>query len=252
MKKTYSNNRKVLFFLGVFAVCLSFFNTSCGLDVLDAVLDDPFSTDTIPNESSDYDSMTFKFSTSKLDNANDFGKAYVYYKIYNSVSTKDSEKSNIDSITSDSSRRHNAYSTLINSYSYQSLHYVKTSGGQDQEFLLDNKAQDVTIRLTNYGTEAFSANITVDGNTAGIPVRLNGKSFDFGRTGDNDEKPVKVPSAEENTSDVKRLLDDPSIDVFYVVLYGIFYMPSDSFDKTIYSPVHYLGEVKIDASKEFN
>ena len=254
MKKAYSGNRKSLFFLGLFAMCLLFLTVSCGLDVVDAVLDDPFYLEAAPpNETSSFDLRTFTFSTSKLDNANEFGKGYIYYKIYNRNSIKESEKSNLETITADSSRRHNAYTTLLNSYSYQPLHYEKTLGGQLEEFSLDNKSQTVSIRLTNYGTDAYSAKITIDNTTVGIPMRINGKTFDFGGKGDYDEKPQKVPSAEESTSDVKRFSDTPDNgNYFYVVLYGIFYMPSESFDKTFYSPVHYLGEVKIDASTEMN
>lgn len=252
MKKAYSDKRKSLFFLGLFAVCLSFFNLSCGLDVVDAVLDDPFYTEQIPEESYGFELRTFSFSTVKLDNANEFGKGYIYYKIYNKSSVKNSERDNIETMTADSSRRHNAYTTLINTYCYQPLHYVKELGGQALEFSLDNKAQSVSIRLTNYGTDAYSARIVVDNSVVGIPMRFNGKTFDFGRNGDYDEKPVQVPSAEENTSDVKRFSDKPDSESFYVVLYGVFYMPSDSFEKTFYSPVHYLGEVKIDSTSEMN
>lgn len=251
MKKAYNSRRKYFVFLGLLYICLFFINVSCGLDVLDAVLEDPFVTnESLPNESSAFDSRTFRFTTTKLDNANDFGKCYVYYKIYNS-SRKESEKNQLDSIAADSSRKHNSYSTLINSYSYQPLHFITLNGGQEEELSFENQSQNVSIRLTNYGTDAYSARVIVDDVVIGTPVRYNGKSFDFGRTGDNDEKPVKLPTAEENNSDVKSLTEGDT-NTFYVVMYGIFQMPSDSFDKIIYSPIHYLGEVKIDAGAENN
>ena len=252
MKKTYNSKRKYLIFLGLLSICLFFVNTSCGLDVLDAVLEDPFVTIEVPNESSLFDSRTFKFATTKLDNANDFGKCYVYYKIYNVSSIKESEKSNLDNIAADSSRKHNAYSTLMNTYSYQPLHYIAQSGGQEEELSFENQSQTVSIRLTNYETDAYSARIIVDDVVVGKPVRYNGKTFDFGRSGENDEKPEKLPTAEENNSDIKRLSDESGINTFYVVMYGIFQMPSDSFDKIIYSPIHYLGEVKINAAEANN
>ena len=254
MKKAYNSKRKFCFFPVLLCICLSFFNLSCGLDVVDAVLEDPFVTSgDLPAETSNFELMTFNFSTLKLDNANDFGKGYVYYKIYNNRGTKESEKGNLDSITSDSARRNNAYTSLINNYSYQPLHFVKTKGDQLEEFSFDNKAQTISIRLTNYGTDEFSAKIVLDGTTIGIPMRFNDKTFDFGRDGDFDEKPVKVSSAEESTSDVRKFSDNPdNPNILYVVLYGIFYMPNESFEKTIYSPVHYLGEVTINASVENN
>ena len=249
MKKAYSDRRKSLFFLVLFAVCLSFFNAGCGLDVLEAVLEDPFTTELVPNESSAYDSKTFKFYMSELDNANAFGKGYVYYKIYDTPSRKTSETNALDNMAADSSRKLNAYTTLINSYSYKPLRYVTSLGGQPEEFTIDNESQTVSIRLTNYGIDAYAARITVDDKTVGIPLRHNGKTFDFGRSGDYDEKPAKVSNAEESSSDVKGLSQPADNNIFYVVLYGIFYMPTETFDKTIYSPIHYLGEVKIDAGE---
>ncbi|MBO4640941.1 MAG: hypothetical protein J5710_14415 [Treponema sp.] len=259
MKKAYSGKRKSLFFLGLFAMCLFFFNISCGLDVLDAVLDDPFTTNESPSfvneEEQPPENMYFRFSTSVLTNANDFAKGYIYYKIYNSAKTKDSEKSTIESVVSDSSRRHDSYTTLINNYSYQPLHYASSIDSPDSEFEFENdKVHEIRIRLTNYYEDStdFSAGITVDNTNLGIPLRFNGKTFDFGRTGSKDEKPQKVLSSEESYSDVRKLEENPENDFFYVVLYGVFNMPTDTFEKTIYSPVHYLGEVKIDSDSENN
>lgn len=251
MKKAYSDRRKSLFFLVLFAICLSFFNAGCGLDVIDSVLEDPFYTDNVPNIESGYENCNFKFSTVKLDNANAFGKGYIYYKIYNNSNRKNTEVNNIESMTSDSSRKYNAATTLINTYSYKELHYVSSLGGSAATLSLDNASQDVYIRLTNYA-DPFIAQITVDNGAVGIPVRYNGKSFDFGRTGENYEKPVKLTnSSEESASDI-RLLDSGNGNTFYVVLFGVFSMPTESFEKIIYSPVHYLGEVKIDAGTEYN
>lgn len=256
MKKTYSDRRKSLFFLVLFAVCLSFFNAGCGLDVIDSVLEDPFYTDNVPNIESGYENCNFRFSTVKLDNANAFGKGYIYYKIYNNSNRKNTEVNNIESMTSDSSRKYNAATTLINTYSYKELHYVSSLGGSAATLSLDNDSQNIYIRLTNYA-DPFIAQITVDNGAVGIPVRYNGKSFDFGRPGDYYEKPVKssnTNNTEENASDYKSLdsTGDENGNAYYVVLYGVFYMPTESFEKIIYSPVHYLGEVKIDAGTEYN
>ena len=252
MKKTYSDRRKSLFFLVLFAVCLSFFNAGCGLDVIDSVLEDPFYTDNVPNIESGYENCNFRFSTVKLDNANAFGKGYIYYKIYNNSNRKNTEVNNIESMTSDSSRKYNAATTLIDSYRYKELHYVSSLGGASAAFSLDNASQDVYIRLTNYAG-VFIAQISVENETIGIPVRYNGKSFDFGKSGDINEKPVWISnSSEENASDVKGFSQSSDNNVFYVVLFGVFSMPTESFEKIIYSPVHYLGEVKIDAGAENN
>ena len=253
MKKAYNSKRKFYIFPGLLCICLIFFNISCGLDVLDAVLEDPFYTDDRPNVESEFDKRHFAFSTSKLDNSNSFGKGYVYYKIYNKASKKESEVNNIESMTSDSSRRYNAATTLINNYSYKELQYTSGLGQIVSPLTLDNVNQDIYIRLTNY-VDTFIAQIRIDDKEVGIPLRYNGKTFDFGRTGEYDEKPVKANATEESSTDV-RLFDsagDGNGDTFYVVLYGVFSMPTDSFEKIIYSPVHYLGEVKIEATEQNN
>ena len=254
MKKAYSSKPKSLFFLGLLCVCLSFFNVSCGLDVLDAVLEDPFYPQNIPNVDSGYENCHFSFSTAKLDNSNTFGKGYVYYKIYNRASIKTSEINNIESMSNDSARKYSAATTLINTYSYKELHSVAQFGHNPVPVSLDNDSQDVYIRLTNY-YNTFIAQVVVDNKVVGIPLRYNGKTFDFGRTGDYDEKPVrKTDGTDENTTDIKRLdsSGDENGNAYYVVLYGVFYMPTESFEKTIYSPVHYLGTVTINAAEANN
>lgn len=259
MKKTYSDRRKSLFFLVLFAVCLSFFNAGCGLDVLDAVLDDPFDTnganDNTPNKDSGFENCHFAFSTAKLDNSNSFGHGYVYYKIYNKESKKTNEVNSIETMTNDSTRKYNAATTLINTYSYKELQYSAVPGVDSVPLMLDNVSQQVYIRLTNY-LGSFVAQISIDDTTIGIPLRTNGKTFDFGRTGDYDEKPAKITGTgtEESMSDVKGFdtTGDGNGNSFYVVLYGVFSMPTESFEKVIYSPVHYLGEVKIDAASDNN
>ena len=257
MKKAYNSKRKYLIFLGLLSVCLVFFNLSCGLDVLDAVLEDPFSPQNIPNRDSEYDASHFSFTTTKLENSNSFGKGYIYYKIYNKESIKNSEVDYVSSMANDSTRKYNSATTLINSYSYKELHYASGFGANPIPLALDNDSQDVYIRLTNYSTDAFKAQIVIDGKSYGIPLRYNGKSFDFGRSGDYHEKPVKIQgasSSEESSTDIRRLdsSGDDNGNTYYVVLYGVFYMPTESFEKIIYSPVHYLGEVKINAASENN
>ena len=252
MKKAYNSKRNYLFFLGLLCICLFSFNLSCGLDTVDAVLEDPFYELNIPNEESNYDNCYFSFSTAKLSNSNSFGKGYVYYKIYNKRTTKNSEVNRIDTMINDSSSRYNAATTLINSYNYKELYYVKALGDNPSTLVLDNVPQNIRIRLTNYGSSTgdFSAKIFIGDTLQGIPVRNNGKTFDFGRNGTYDEKPVKMEN-DENASDTKGFSDEVTSE-FFVVLYGVFAMPTESFEKIIYSPVHYLGEVRIDANTENN
>lgn len=261
MKKAYNSKRKYCIFLGLLSICLIFFNTACGLDVLDAVLDDPFSTEENPNiDTEDNVKRVFSFTTKTLPEANDFGKSYIYYKIYNNVSTMNSEVGVIDGMINDAIRKYNSALTLLDNYSYQELYCASSyeNVSNAEQFVLSNAVHSVSIRLTNYFEEAVadnSAKIIVDGTERGIPFRFNYKSFDFGRTNPSyDEKPVKAETDERNSD--TRNFSDPTADGvdanYYVVLYGLFSMPTDTFEKTIYSPVHYLGAVKIDSSVQNN
>lgn len=253
MKKAYNSKGKYFFFLGLLSICLLFFNSACGLDELDAILDDPFSMEEEPpNIDSEFARRHFSFSTKKLDNANDFGRGYVYYKIYNNSSKMDSEVNTIESMINDSARKYNSATSLIDNYGYKELCIASSYAGisQSTTFTLENKDQSVRIRLTNYDdtNDDFSAKIFVDDSFKGIPVRVNdNKTFDFGR--DIDELPLKD---EDDTKGFSETQAESEENMYYVVLYGVFYMLSDTFEKTIYSPVHYLGKVKIDSTSTAN
>lgn len=229
--------------------------------MLDAVLDDPFSTEEAPpNIEAEYEKRHFSFTTKTLDNANDFGKSYIYYKIYNNVSTMNSEVGVIEGMINDAIRKYNSALTLLDNYSYKELYCASSYGNVSnaQPFVLENAVHSVRIRLTNYdeAVEDFSAKIIVvrsnGSEEKSIPFRFNCKSFDFGRSNSYDEKPVKAETDERNSD--TRNFSDPSTtgveeNIYYVVLYGLFSMPTDTFEKTIYSPVHYLGAVKIDSNE---
>ncbi len=255
MKKAYNSKGKYFFFLGLLSICLLFFNSACGLDELDAILDDPFSTDHIPNIDSYEDGRFFSFSTKKLDNANEFGKGYVYYKIYNSSSKMDSEVNTIASMINDSARKYNSATSLIDNYGYKELCLAPSYAGisRANTFSLENKDQTVRIRLTNQvdSTDDHSARIKVDDVIKGIPVRANiNKTFDFGRTENSYEGlPLKD---DDDTKGFSETQPDSDTNNYYVVLYGVFYMLSATFEKTIYSPVHCLGKVKIDSTSTAN
>ena len=254
MKKADSNRRKSLFFLVLFAICLSFFNLSCGLDVLKKPIDDPFASENQPNIESTFDSCYFYFSTRKLSDINDddMAKAQVFYKIYNDDQKVSSEESSLISMADDSVRKSNSAQTMIETYGYKELHYLMDDG-TNAIFELSNKQQKIRIRLTNYtdDEEEYSARIYVDDKKVGIPIRMTGKTFDFGRSGENDENPASTHSTENaSSSDTKGFLekqDEGEENIFYVAMFAVFWMWDESYE-TNYSPVHFLGRVKIDAN----
>lgn len=258
MKRANSNKRKSLFYLVLFAVCLCFFNVSCGLDVLKEVLPDPYYSENTPiadrDSESDFATSYFEFTIRKVDNANDFGRASIYYKIYNDYSKASSEESSIISKSSDTV--YNTSFTTMRQYGYKELQYMNEDDETVHSLDLPNGRHKLWIRLTNYddSTEDYSAGIKVDEESIGIPVRHNGKTFDFGRSGTYDENPSLAHSDTDSDSDTKGFVEkqaDGQENIFYVVLFGGFQDFDDSYDENN-SPVHHLGRVKIDANKEKN
>ena len=253
MKRVNSNKRKSLFFLVLFAVCLSFFNVSCGLDVLKKPIDDPFYLENQPNVESSFDSCYFHFSTRTLSDPEvSGGKSQVYYKIYNDDQKVSSEESSLISMADDSVRKGNSAQTMLETYGYKELYYLDSKGSVTS-FDVSNGQHKIRIRLTNYSdnVEDYSASISVDGTKIGIPVRMTGKTFDFGRSGENDENPADTHSAENaSSSDTKGFLekqDEGEENIFYVAMFAAYWRYDDSYE-TNYSPVHFLGRVKIDAN----
>ncbi len=247
------NRRKSLFFLVLFAVCLSFLTVSCGLDTL-TVVDDPFSVEHQPNVESTFETSHFSFTTRKLDSAGEMGRAYIYYKIYNDDQKVSSEESSLISRADDSSGRVYSFSYMKDTYGYKQLCYLKENGTSYTSFDLSNdKSHKIKIRLTNYSDDIdeYSASIFVDDKKVGVPVRMTGKTFDFGRNGENDENPADTHNEESSSSsDTKGFLekqDEGEENIFYVSMFGVFELTNDSWDFD-YSPIHFLGRVKIDAN----
>ena len=80
---------------------------------------------------------------------------------------------------------------------------------------------------------------------------MTGKTFDFGRKGENDENPMVSHSTENASSgDTKGFLekqDEGEENIFYVSMFGVFEQPDDNWDFN-QSSIHFLGRVKIDAN----
>ena len=252
-----SNKRKSLFYLVLFAVCLCFFNVSCGLDVLKEVLEDPYRSGDTPNSESNFENCYFKFQIldRNLNSDYSFGQASIYYKIYNDSVKASSEESSLISAADDSVRKLTSLTTMT-SYGYKELQYMDADE-KIHSFDLPEGKHTIWIRLTTYddSLEAYSAGIFVDDQKYGIPIRRNGKTFDFGRSGTYDENPSMTHDENnELDSDTKGFVDkqaDGEENIYYVVLFGAFQALDNDFE-TVTSPIHHLGRVKIDANTEKN
>ena len=217
---------------------------SCGLDVISVVLDDYVSeVSEQPIESSLFADRSFVFHTRKLDNANDLGHGYVYYKIYNKLSVANTETSVLTTLIEDAANKQNSFSRL-ESYGFKELRVKNGTNFSTVQF--ENEVHTIDIRLTNYSAE-FNAHVIVDGTNTGVPVRTNGNTFDFGRHGENDKVPLETDDDTKNFT--TRTIEDP--DLYYVSLYSVFMMYDEQYEP-VFSPIHYLGTVKIDPTSESN
>lgn len=253
----------------VFFVIPLFFLTSCGLDTY-IVVDSPTNVINPPSYTTeDYNNECFEFWT------NDSGVAsypsdfkylgtQVYYKIYGSSSTLASEVSYLQNLANDSENSARAPDKLLNptssgGYGYQALQSTNVSDSSVLIPYVDGKlTQNVYIRLTDYqNLEEFSARILVDGKFLGgssvktVPVRFeNDLSFNFGRTGENDKKPVPYDSSTgEGDLDVKGPV--PSDGVWYVAMFAVG-VGRDVTYTMQYSNILYLGSVAIDSNSVDN
>ena len=256
LKKAYCNEKRRNGFLCLLLVCLVLLTgitaAGCGLDVISVVLDDSVSTGTIPNTDMGFEGCSFNFSTHKLDNANSMGNNFVAYKIYNNKSTLDSEVNALNRLVDDATKKQNSAVSLFNTYYYRNL-YIKTGADEreSRQFELDNAPHEVRIRLTNYddSTEDYSAGIWVDNKKKGLPCRSVGAfSFDFGRHEVYDAVPQKDEEDAKNFSETQSEAENG---FYYVALFSGFMMLDDDYTQ-LYSPIHYLGCVKIDSGLEKN
>ena len=222
---------------------------SCGLDVVAVLLDDNVSiTETPPTIESEFGDMFFCFTTSKLDNSTSLGQNYIYYKIYNSSTIHDSEVNSITNIASDTNKKYNSATSMINTYHYQQLWYKENQEDESGTwFEISNAAHDIKIRLTSYLTEDYAAGIWIDNQKKGVPVRVvKSRPFDFGR--DDEYLPL---INEDDTKNFVETQGDDDRNKYYVALFSVFMMLDDDF-VPVYNPVHYLGSVKIDSTSYDN
>lgn len=253
MKKT-SLHKKYWFFFAGCLFLLNFVFISCGLDVFE-VIPSPTSVIHQPDYNTE-DSVEkyFNFWTKEdfdLSNYYFLGTE-IYYKIYNNVNTMSSERSTLESLAS-STTSANSADRMIASYKYQPLLFT---GKEAVSIPSSGSNKEVYIRLSNYqDSQAFSARVCIGGKDVlpgdsgflGVPLRTteggSHRTFDFGRTGDENAVPaegdIDVNYSSTSTDEDKKK--------WYVQLFAVGVARDNSFSLN-YSNVLYLGAVTIDSS----
>ena len=241
MNKAFCKKRVFLSFL--LTGCLILFNLSCGLDTF-YVIDAPHHTEHIPewdNPDIATDSY-FEFWTVDKDyDSVKFLGTDVYYKIYKSSSTMETQVNDLVKLATDSDTNTSA-EKMIRTYLYQSL---RGQNHENENVLLPTTGsnQRVKIRLSDY--TLYEAEIKVDNqNIYGsssrvIPVRKleNNPTFQF-----NSSNTDSIPKSSD--ADVNSNGSATSDTQWYVAMFAVA-VGLDYTYAQVFSNVLYLGAVTI-------
>ncbi len=262
--KARIKNKIVLFLQIVFTACFVILNSGCGLDEY-YVLEEPNAVNVPVEESVDgtplvqYAARYFEFNTNENSDYNnsgfDFTGTDVYYKLYSYYSTCSQEYNALKTLLNSSSTKANSASSLINTYKFQKLKILNSSNDVTIPHDETKNSQNVRIRLTSYlevpTDEDFVASVRVDGSDKGVPVRYyDNRFFDFHRNNDVSYK-APLPRSTSYEDDVS---SNTSISVdgwWYITLFAVAVGHDSSFT-TYYSPITYLGTIRIDATSYDN
>ena len=241
-----------------FCIIAGIIFSSCGLEEV-LTVEEPALTYNNPRyDSHEWANWYFNFKTSS-DSGSNFIGTDVYYKIYNSISTLDSEHSSILSVNT-STNGTAAATRMIETYSYQPL---GSSIPTDEAVYFPERGSTVVLRLKSYvyASDAsnndtyFSFHACVgrrDGTeykyASYIPFRNgNKKSFDFFDEDDDDSSDMRDVLPEYGDSDYKCSDSDKdkSFDEYYVQLFAVGVALNPATVTASYSLVLDLGSVPI-------
>lgn len=254
----------------VFFIIPLFVLTSCGLDTY-VIIDSPTTVINPPiYTTEDFTNECFEFWTND-SGASSYPSDFkylgtqVYYKIYGSSSTLNSEVSFLQNLSNDSENSTKAPDKLLNptssgGYGYQPLQATNVENNSVLIPYVEGKlSQKVYIRLTDYqNQDDFSARILVDGkylngfSKKSVPVRYeNDLSFNFGRDGENDKKPIPYSSSTGSGDLDVNASSIPSNGVWYVAMFAVGIGRDVNYSMQ-YSNILYLGSVAIDSNSVDN
>ncbi len=230
--------KKGLLFSLIFTGYLILFNTSCGLDTF-YVINGPKNVRHSPvHSSNDYAENYFEFYVGDANTGIRFLGTDVYYKIYKSSSTLETQVNDLITIAnkdeSDAAARR-----MIENYKYQPL---RARGHEGDNTLISSSTASntlVTIRLSDY-TDQYLAQITIGSGTSsiGVPVRLTDTTLSFTFTSLTPDKQPKTGDSDVNES------GSSSENVWYVSMFALA-QGQDATYSPLYSNILYLGSVKI-------
>lgn len=217
--------------------------SACGLDTF-YYLNPPISMTFIDEATSLSNDPTKQFvsfkTASNADSEDVFQGTSVYYKIFNSTSQLLSNKTSIENI--DSEYTNQGIERLI-SWGYQPLTTDKVTTAN---LVPAGDVKVVSIRLYNQtqdstGNYENPAEITVDGQNIGVPVRsVEDKTFSFNLTAESNSIYSLPVEGQEDVS----FSAGVGTDTWYVALYAVSTGMSPSLTP-VYSQAVYLGSLSV-------
>ena len=269
--KARVKDRLILMIEIVFAACFVILNTGCGLDEY-YVITEPASVH-VPVYSQtnpiSYTERYFEFTTNENSSYNGSGFTFqgtaVYYKIYSSISSCESEYKALNTMANTASSKASSASTMINTYKFQQMKNLYS----DNDVLIphnsDTNIQNVKIRLTKYSSSDnddlynqplekpyLVPFIAVNDRKTGIPARYYGaRRFDFFRHNISKGFSANVPRTTYYEDDVSTTTTISENNKWYITLYAVGQGYDSSFT-AYYSPIVHLGTLAIDAASYDN
>ena len=203
------------------------FVTSCGLDTFYYL--DPIQSANVANQPEDPSEQFFSFTTASNSGEDIFVGTSVYYRLYNSENTMNS---NITSINSQNEEYSDDAMNRLLSLGFQPI----SLDGSEIIVPAAMGAVPVTLRLFNNGN--YNASVMINEEDRGVPLRTpNLTGFSFYPTNSNS------PLPKESDGDTS-YTQSQSLDSWYIAAYGV--SVGRSLELTpVYSQVVYLGNLII-------
>ena len=233
------------------AVVLPLALCGCGIDTfvylypVTQLLNTPSSS----SSSNDPTYNFFQFKTSDSENYNAYGsdgyfKGFeVYYRIYNSSSTRSSDVSSI--YTNNENNPTAAWTYLVNTKNYHRLVYTGRETGIP---LIPGASSDRTVSIRLFAQTVYTPYFSLDGSTdgsgsLGIPERTldSGTTYEpFYDKNDATKKAIVISSTDDDVTYTSGSTDS----YWYVQAYAVAYGYDEAY-KPYYSEVFSLGFVTI-------
>lgn len=202
---------------------------SCGLDVYYFV-EPPFNSSVIVNPS-DPSEQYFSFTAADASNSEisaggnvNFLGTDVYYKIYSDLSTLQSQRNSINS--SNTEYTENGINRLNN------LGFQKISSSNYSDPLIKKATSNQSVSIRLFYSDPYDAEILVNQNDIGKPLRYNGESFEI-------PAGTILQGLDVNTTNL-----DESSPSYYVLLYAVS-VSTLNLSQRIYSSLCPLGYLQL-------